>query len=82
MREKGRNRKEKKILIRVNRDEKKLAEELSKKEGKNTSEFFRSLLQEHRDKKLLDMRLSIVKKYENMLSKYRGLLADYKKKKK
>ncbi len=46
MREKGKLRKEKKILIRVNKEEKALADELSSKEGKNTSEFFRGLLKE------------------------------------
>lgn len=46
MREKGKMRKEKKILIRVNKDEKALAETLSRAEGKNTSEFFRTLLAE------------------------------------
>jgi len=45
MREKGK-KKEKKILIRVSKDEKMLAEKLSKTEGKNTSEFFRELLKE------------------------------------
>jgi hypothetical protein len=80
MREKGRLRKEKKILIRVNRDEKRMAEELSRKEGKNTSEFFRDLLKEHRENKLLEVHLNIVEKYENMLGKYRSLLEEQKKK--
>jgi len=78
MREKGKKKKEKKILIRVNREEKQLAEDLSRKEGKNTSEFFRSLLREHRDKKLLEVHLGIVNKYENMLKKYRALLAEHR----
>ena len=80
MREKGRMRKEKKILIRVNSDEKKMAEELSRREGKNTSEFFRDLLKEHRESKLLEVHLNIVEKYESMLDKYRTLLEEQKKK--
>jgi len=80
MREKGRMRKEKKILIRVNKDEKQMAEELSRKEGKNTSEFFRDLLKEHQENKLLEIHMSIVEKYENMLGKYRTLLEEQKKK--
>jgi len=48
MREKGKKKKEKKILIRVNREEKKDAEEFAKKEGKNVSEFFRGLLEEYK----------------------------------
>lgn len=80
MREKGKFRKERKILIRVNEQEKRAAEELSQKEGKNTSEFFRDLLEEHRQKKFMDIHMSIVEKYENMLEKYRELLAECKKK--
>lgn len=79
MREKGKMKKEKKILIRVNRDEKKQAELLARKEGKNTSEFFRSLLREHSDRKMLEVHLSIVGKYESVLDKYRELLAKFEK---
>jgi hypothetical protein len=78
MREKGRMRKEKKILIRVNRDEKQMAEDLSRKEGKNTSEFFRDLMKEHKENKMLEIHLSIVQKYESMLDKYRSLLEEHK----
>ena len=80
MREKGKMKKEKKILIRVNKDEKKQAELLAQKEGKNTSEFFRSLLREHGDKKMLEVHLNIVDKYENVLEKYRDLLTKFNKK--
>ena len=81
MREKGKMKKEKKILIRVNKDEKKQAESLAQKEGKNTSEFFRSLLREHSDKKMLEVHLNIVDKYENVLGKYRDLLTRFEKNK-
>ena len=80
MREKGKMKKEKKILIRVNKDEKKQAELLAKKEGKNTSEFFRSLLREHSDKKMLEVHLDIVGKYENVLGKFKDLLVKFEKK--
>lgn len=43
-REKGKNTRNRKILIRVNKDEKALAEKLSKEQGLNTSEYFRDLL--------------------------------------
>jgi uncharacterized protein (DUF1778 family) len=79
MREKGKMKKEKKILIRVNRDEKKQAEVLAKQEGKNTSEFFRSLLKEHSEKKMLEVHLNIVGKYEDVLGKYRELLQKFNK---
>ena len=81
MREKGKKKKEKKILIRVNRDEKALAENLSQKEGKNVSEFFRDLLKDHRDQKLLEVHLGIVQTYEKMLTNYRELLSKHKHKK-
>jgi mevalonate pyrophosphate decarboxylase len=80
MREKGKMRKEKKILIRVNKDEKRMAEELSHQEGKNTSEFFRELLRQHNEQKMLNIHVSIVEKYEGMLSKYRKLLEEYRQK--
>ncbi len=79
MRRKGKNRKDRQILIRVNNEEKQMAEKLSQKEGMNTSEFFRSLLWEHKEQKKLDIHLAIVGKYEQMLEKYRKLLAEYKK---
>jgi hypothetical protein len=80
MREKGKFRKKKMILIRVNEQQKKTAEELSQKEGKNTSEFFRDLLEEYRQDKFMDVHMAIAEKYENLLEKYRQLLAEYKKK--
>lgn len=79
MRRKGKNRKDRQILIRVNNEEKELAEKLSQKEGMNTSEFFRSLLWEYKEQKKMDIHLAIVSKYEQMLEKYRKLLAEYKK---
>ena len=56
------------------------AEQLAQKEGKNTSEFFRSLLREYNDKKMLEVHLNIVDKYENVLGKYKELLTKYDKK--
>lgn len=79
MRRKEKNRKDKQILIRVNNEEKQMAETLSKKEGMNTSEFFRSLLWKYEEQKKLDIHLAIVEKYEQMLEKYRKLLDEYKK---
>jgi uncharacterized protein (DUF1778 family) len=74
MREKGKKRKEEKILIRVNKEEKKLAEELSKREGKNTSEFFRGLLADHKEKNLLETHIQIIEQYSQLLEKFKKLL--------
>jgi antitoxin component of RelBE/YafQ-DinJ toxin-antitoxin module len=79
MREKGKMRKEQKILIRVNRDEKQIAEELSHKAGMNTSEYIRSLLQEAKEHEHLNLHLKIVEKYEKTLSEYRTLLNEARK---
>jgi len=81
MKGKGRFRKNKMILIRVNEEEKKAAEDMAKEARKNTSEFFRSLLQEHRDSAYLDVHMRIAEKYQSMLEQYRQLLEQHTKKK-
>ena len=58
---KGKARKTKKILIRVNKEEKALAEKLSKAEGKNTSQFFRGLMKDHQTK--IDIRKEIAHQF-------------------
>jgi hypothetical protein len=80
MREKGWARKTRKILIRVNRDEKKLAEELSHKKGKNTSEYFRDLLHDDAESVHLNIHLKIAEKYEKTLDEFRSLLNVARKK--
>jgi uncharacterized protein (DUF1778 family) len=65
---KGKARKTKKILIRVNNDDKALAEKLSKAEGKNTSEFFRGLLHEHETK--IDIREEIAFQFKIHVNNY------------
>ncbi|MCE5300157.1 MAG: ribbon-helix-helix protein, CopG family [Spirochaetia bacterium] len=77
MREKGKNKKTKKILIRVSREEKALAEELSRKEGKNTSEFFRDILRDKTEAKLIATHADIIARYEQTLKKYVDLLGKY-----
>ena len=79
MREKGKLGKIKIILLRVNSDEKKLAKELSHKQGKNTSEYFRDLLREDAERQHLNLHLKIVEKYEKTLAEYRTLLNEAKK---
>ena len=74
MREKGKHTKTKKILIRVDRDDKELAEELSHKQGKNTSEYFRDLLHDDAERAHLNLHLKIVEKYEKTLAEFRTLL--------
>jgi len=81
MREKGRMRKERKILIRVNRDEKQIAEELSHKAGMSTSEYIRNLLREAKESDHLNLHLKIVEKYEKTLAEYRTLLNEARKNK-
>lgn len=80
MREKGKKRKEKKILIRVNTDEKRDAEQLSKAEGKNTSEFFRYLLDKYKKEKLLDKHNEVIKRYQKILTELKEVLKCAKKK--
>jgi len=79
MREKGKKKKEQKILIRVNRDEKKLAEEMARNEGKNTSQFLRDLIHDHKEIKLFDMHLGIIDRYEKTLEKFRQILSENNK---
>ena len=82
MREKGWGRKTKKILIRVNKDEKKLAEELSHKKGENTSEYFRTLLREDAERKHLNLHVKIAEKYEKHLAELRSIIGEVKNKRK
>jgi len=68
MREKGKMKKEKKILIRVNKEEKALSEKLSKEEGKNTSEFFRDILKEKQTiKDLMPLFQKIIDQNERLI---------------
>lgn len=78
-RRKSPNRKEKKILIRVNNEEKQLADQAARKAGKNTSEFIRSLIRKSEENKKLEVHVNIAEKYEKMLGKYEELLKEFKK---
>lgn len=82
MREKGKQVKSKKILIRVNSDEKKLAEEISHARGMNTSEFFRNMLYEAQKNKFLDIHVKIVEKYRKTLAEYKTVLDKASRKRK
>jgi hypothetical protein len=79
MRRKGKMRKNKQILIRVNNEEKIIAETLSKKENLTVSELFRRLLRARNEGKKQDIHNIIIAKYEEMLEKYRKLYNEYKK---
>ncbi len=79
MRRKEKIRKDKQILIRVNNEEKKMAETMAENEGMNVSQFFRKLLWEQKEHKKIDIHLEITRKYEQTLEKFRKLLAEYKK---
>lgn len=68
MKEKGKMRKSKKILIRVNLYEKMAAENLSKEKGMNVSEFFRRLLEDYKTK--LTLRQEIAHQFEVNMKKY------------
>ena len=74
MREKGQNRKEQKIIIRVNRNEKQTAEELSEKAGMSTSEYIRNLLREAKENEHLNLHLKIAEKYEKQLAELRDII--------
>ena len=78
-RRKSPNRKEKKILIRVNNEEKRMADESARKAGKNTSEFIRSLIREKEESKRLEVQVNIAEKYEKVLGKYEELLKEFKR---
>jgi len=80
MREKGRLRKVRKILIRVNKDEKKDAESQAHKEGKNTSEFFRDLLRDHKETKKLELLSRVIENSEEVLVELRSILKVAKRK--
>jgi antitoxin component of RelBE/YafQ-DinJ toxin-antitoxin module len=82
MREKGKHIKTSKILIRVNKEEKKAAEELSVKAGMNTSEYIRGLLREAKMSDQLSFHLKILEKYQKTLAKFRTLLNATVKKRK
>jgi hypothetical protein len=74
MREKGRFKKVKKILIRVNPEERDYAFSAAKKEGKNTSELFRELLKNHEEDKIHKLILRIGKRNEKLFKEYRSML--------
>jgi len=76
MREKGKNIRDKIILIRVNRKEKKMAEVLAKEQGENTSEFFRRLLRESKSKSLLEINTEIIRKHKMVLREYKKILRE------
>jgi hypothetical protein len=82
MREKGMLGKIKIILLRVNYDEKKLAEKLSHKQGKNTSEYFRDLLREDAERVHLNLHLKIAEKLEEQLAELRSIIGEVKNKRK
>lgn len=65
---KGKMRKTKKILIRVDVNDKTMAEELSKAAGKNTSEFFRMLLNEYQNR--LTLREEIAHQFKIHVENY------------
>jgi antitoxin component of RelBE/YafQ-DinJ toxin-antitoxin module len=75
-------RKTKKILIRVSKTDKELAEELSEKKGMNTSEYFRTLLREDAEDQHLKLHLKIVDKYEKQLTELRSIVGAVKNKRK
>jgi hypothetical protein len=80
MRKKGKYRKDKKILIRVDQIEKELAEELSQTEGKNTSEFFRSILHEYNGNKQLELQLKLTEKNRALARELKEALVMAKRK--
>lgn len=80
MREKGKWGKTKKILIRVNKDDKKIAEKLSRDRGMNTSEFMRTLLHNAEESDYLDLHLKVIEKYKKTFADFKALLNTAKRK--
>ena len=72
MRRKDKTRRNHVILIRVNREEKTLAERLSSTAGENVSEFFRRLLREA-------VNDSFSKRCSVLLEKHKKILKEHKK---
>ena len=69
-------------MIRVNKDEKKLVEELSREVGMNVSEYIRNIINETKETEHLKLHLKIVEKYEKTLDEFRTLLNKTKRKSK
>jgi hypothetical protein len=68
-----------KILIRVNKFEKKAVEDFAKDEGKNISQFIRGLMEEHKTKAKINLHERIFERYESVYEKYRKVLKEYEK---
>ena len=79
MREKSKaHRKIEKILIRTTKNEKNIAEKLSKEEGENTSQFFRRLLKQESERESFDAFLRATEKLDKVTSELSGIIEKVK----
>jgi hypothetical protein len=75
MREKSRaHRRIEKILIRTTKNEKNIAEKLSKDEGENTSQFFRRLLKQESERESFDAFMRAAEKLEKITGELSGII--------
>lgn len=71
-----------KILLRVSKSEKQQAENMATERGENTSQFFRNLLKEAGERKLLETHLIIAEQEKEVLKEMKEVLKLAKKRNK
>ncbi|HPD19609.1 MAG: hypothetical protein KA120_08825 [Candidatus Goldbacteria bacterium] len=77
-RRKGKERKDRQLLIRVSEEEYELAKRTAKENEITMSEFFRRSMWNYKNKKnKTDINKIIAKKYEEVLEKFRKLYEEY-----
>jgi len=79
-RRKGKERKDKQLLIRVNTEEHSMAKRIAKERHLSMSELLRRLMKDKSKKvEKLNIHKIVIKKYEIILEKFRRLYSEYKK---
>jgi uncharacterized protein (DUF1778 family) len=80
MREKGMKGRKTGIMIRVNSDEKAMANRISHLEGKNMSQFFRDYLHEYHGNHQLNLLIKLTDESRRLLKEYKNVLGRATKK--
>lgn len=79
-RRKGKERKDKQLLIRVSGEEFEMVRTFSKEQNIKMSEFIRRMLKNSLNRKNKpDILMIAAQKYENVLEKFRRLYSEYRK---
>ncbi|MCX8125421.1 MAG: DUF6290 family protein [Spirochaetes bacterium] len=79
-RRKGKERRDKQILMRVSNEELHMIKEFAKEENLSMSEFIRkTILNSKNRKEKLDVLKIAAQKYESILEKFRILYSEYKR---